>query len=501
MCQCLLSQLLCCCGPGPCSLCCGFLPAIRTSTGTRIIYTLFHVLGTAVCFFMLSSSVSEALKKNVPFYADVCESIQAGKDCEVLVGYSAVYKVCFGMAAFFFLLFLFLINVKTSRDCRASVHNGFWFFKFVTLIVFCTGAFFIPDKDNFVKVWMYVGACGGFLFIIIQMLLLVEFAHTWSKNWYSGTRTNKLWYIALGLATLLFYAIAVAASVFMLLLYTHREGCTLNKIVIGVNIVLCVFVSALAISPCVQKHQSNSGLLQASIISCYVMYLTFSTVSSRPAETISQDGKEQTICLPSVTESGMKIGDTAVAVVAAVIMYGCVVFACLRTTTRSSSTVLGVGKNSDSDDVVSSFSHRFVTCLTITFEFLKLKPLLFLSLSPSLPLLFQKASFCFCCVEDEDVPVNEVDEEREGQKVIKNEKNGVIYSYSFFHFVFFLASLYVMMTLTGWFSFRDARLEVTFVHGNWSTFWVKAASSWIFILIYAWTLVAPICCSTREFRA
>lgn len=412
---------------------------------------------------MLSSSVSEALKKNVPFYADVCESIQAGKDCEVLVGYSAVYKVCFGMAAFFFLLFLFLINVKTSRDCRASVHNGFWFFKFVTLIVFCTGAFFIPDKDNFVKVWMYVGACGGFLFIIIQMLLLVEFAHTWSKNWYSGTRTNKLWYIALGLATLLFYAIAVAASVFMLLLYTHREGCTLNKIVIGVNIVLCVFVSALAISPCVQKHQSNSGLLQASIISCYVMYLTFSTVSSRPAETISQDGKEQTICLPSVTESGMKIGDTAVAVVAAVIMYGCVVFACLRTTTRSSSTVLGVGKNSDSDDV--------------------------------------KASFCFCCVEDEDVPVNEVDEEREGQKVIKNEKNGVIYSYSFFHFVFFLASLYVMMTLTGWFSFRDARLEVTFVHGNWSTFWVKAASSWIFILIYAWTLVAPICCSTREFRA
>lgn len=92
------------------------------------------------------------------------------------------------------------------------------------------------------------------------------------------------------------------------------------------------------------------------------------------------------------------------------------------------------------------------------------------------------------------------DLEEGGQKVIENEKEGVAYSWSFFHFVFMLASFYLMMVVTDWpiikeyvccvsheslqcaCSSHSASIDVG--RGMAST-WVKVSSSWVVVVSFA----------------
>uniref|UniRef100_A0A8C5NID2 Serine incorporator 4 n=1 Tax=Junco hyemalis TaxID=40217 RepID=A0A8C5NID2_JUNHY len=415
--------------PAPPQLCCG-CHGLRVSTSTRILYTLLHVLASAVCCLVLSRTVAQAITEKVPFSVVLCQHLPGGTDCEQLVGSSAVYRVCFGTACFHLAQAALLLNVRSSSDCRAQLHNGFWLLKLLVLVGLWAASFFIPE-ENFIQAWHYTGVCGGFAFILIQLVLITAFAHTWNKNWLTGAAQDKRWYLAVLLATATFYTLASAAFSFLYKFYTHPAACHLNKALLAINGSLCGIMSFISITPCVrlsEYHTPRSGLLQSSIISCYVMYLTFSALSSRPPERGGcpcPPPANLTVCFPGVGQDELQTEDTTVAVLGAAIMYACVLFAwCVRPA--------------------------------------RARP------------------GCQGCPEG-----------RQGRSRRGDEQDRVVYSYSAFHFVFFLASLYVMMTLTN--CYENAVLETTFTHGSWSTFWVKVSSCWACVLLYLWLLLSPFC--------
>ncbi|XP_049821758.1 probable serine incorporator isoform X3 [Aethina tumida] len=435
---CSAAQLACCCGSAACSLCCSACPSCRNSTSTRIMYAFMLLVTTIVACITLSPGLQDVLKK-VPF----CKN-GTGKylpdsvvfDCDKAVGYLAVYRICFVMTCFFLLFALMMLGVKTSKDARAGIQNGFWGLKYMVVIGGVIGAFFIPE-GSFATVWMYFGMIGGFLFIIIQLILIVDFAHSWAEAWvgnYEETESRG-WFFGLIGFTLLNYVISITGLTLLFVFYTKAGDCDLNKFFISINLILCVIISAISILPSVQNKLPRSGLLQSSIVTLYVTYLTWSAVSNSKSE-----------CNPGIWGIfGVKSENHNIDVIGLLIWMCCVLYSSLRTASNSSKITM-------SENILA---------------------------------------------KDNGAGNDGGESGDGGKKVWDNEEESVAYSWSFFHVMFALATLNVMMTLTNWYK-PNSSLESFGV--NAGSMWIKEISSWLCLTLYAWTLVAPILLPDREFN-
>lgn len=368
-------------------------------------------------------------------------------NCDVIVGYKSVYRMCFAMTCFFFLFSAIMIRVRTSRDPRAALQNGFWFFKFLILVGITVGAFFIPD-GAFNTVWFYFGAVGSFIFILIQLILLIDFAHSWNKIWVENAEEgdNKGWYAALLFFTVLCFSLAFTAVVLFYVYYTQPDDCTEHKVFISLNLIFCVIISIVSILPKVQEAQPHSGLLQASIISLYTMYVTWSAMTNNPNRKCNPSLLSLMSNISTTELSGEDPGHVqwwdAQSIVGLVIFLFCTLYASIRSSSNAQ-----VNKLMQTEETVGSGGEGVV---------------------------------------GEDGALRAVD----------NEEDGVTYSYSFFHFHLCLASLYIMMTLTNWYQ-PDTNTKA--MENSMPAVWVKICSSWLGLGLYLWTLIAPLIFPDRDF--
>lgn len=109
-----------------------------------------------------------------------------------------------------------------NRKTYVPPSSSFWGLKYLLIIAGIIGSFFIPE-DNFGPTWMYFGLFGGFLFILVQLILLVDFAHSWADAWvgnYEETE-SKGWYYGLLGATFFNYGLTVTGIVLLYTFFTR----------------------------------------------------------------------------------------------------------------------------------------------------------------------------------------------------------------------------------------------------------------------------------------
>lgn len=180
---------------------------------------------------------------------------------------------------------------------------------------------------------------GATIFILLGLVLLVDFAHSWSEtcleNWENSPTSSNLWQWILIGSTAAMYALTITLTG---LLYAYFAGsdCILNRFFISFNLTLCIVITIMCVHPMVQEYNPRSGLAQSGMVAAYCTYLIVSAVSNHTHESQS--------CNPL-----RKNGDTAQGTRKAVMIFGGVFtfLAIAYSTTRAatqSRALVGKGK-------------------------------------------------------------------------------------------------------------------------------------------------------------
>ncbi|KPU78225.1 uncharacterized protein Dana_GF24277, isoform C [Drosophila ananassae] len=454
---CSAAQCAMCCGGTAASMCCSACPNCTNSSSSRFMYAFMLLVGTILGAIALSPGLQETLKK-MPFCINSTSTYSAGAlstfsggslqaDCDFALGYMAVYRLCFGLACFFALMALIMIGVKSSRDPRSSIQNNFWPLKFLICFGAAIGAIFIPD-GSFGPSMMWVGLIGGLVFILIQLVIIVDFAHTLAENWIESAENSRGYYYLLAGVTLLGYILSLTGITLLYIYFTTSTACGINKFFISINLILCVVISVISILPAVQERLHHSGLLQSSLVTLYTVYLTWSAVANNPEKECNpgmfglMESLSNATTTPAPSTHNSKVTFDTTNIIGLVVWLLCILYNCISSAVEVSKIT---HDNSEKREALSD---------------------------------------------------TEAGTDANGKSSTDTETEGVFYSWSMFHIVFVCASLYVMMTLTNWY---QPNSDIKLFNANEASMWVKIISSWLGVFIYGWSLTAPIILPNRDF--
>ncbi|OAJ44140.1 hypothetical protein BDEG_27406 [Batrachochytrium dendrobatidis JEL423] len=86
--------------------------------------------------------------------------------------------------------------------------------------------------------------------------------------------------------------------------------------------------------------------------------------------------------------------------------------------------------------------------------------------------------------------------------VSSDQGETIEYNFSVFHLIFILTAFYMASVFTNWSVFSIstvAGVDLSAVDKGVGPMWVSVATSWINVLLYIWSLLAPIVFSNRDF--
>jgi hypothetical protein len=197
---------------------------------------------------------------------------------------SGSYQECVGNAGVYrptFFAFIFFSIASVASYFKPSSNRLVWPAKYSIYLLFVLCSVFMSNHPLFSGVFVHLSRIGAMIFVIIQQIILIDLAYNWNDSWVGKADacdrlewgSGAKWLKATIGACAMFYLLSFIG---IGLLYHIFGGCGGNTAIISMTLIGIIAVTV------IQLSGTEGSLLTSSIISLYVVYLGYSSVSMNP---------------------------------------------------------------------------------------------------------------------------------------------------------------------------------------------------------------------------
>eukprot|EP00164_Ancoracysta_twista_P003656 GFYU01004895.1.p1 GENE.GFYU01004895.1~~GFYU01004895.1.p1 ORF type:complete len:413 (-),score=88.86 GFYU01004895.1:92-1330(-) len=239
---------------------------LKKDSSVRIMYIGLVVLSMAIALVLRDSPPSSTLS-TVP--DNECED----DSCR---GKLAVLRIAFALTLFF--TFMFMVTLDHDPDSpgfRLNFHSGWWFTKAIIYGLLIMISFFMPNDVflGYANASLYLSA----LFILFQVILLLDFAYAWNESWVKkGRDEGHKWMVGIMIASVIMYILSLVFWIISYAWYTDGEGCGMNVAFITVTIIFAIILTLLSIK------MEHGALLPTAVVVLYCSFLCWSAINGQP---------------------------------------------------------------------------------------------------------------------------------------------------------------------------------------------------------------------------
>lgn len=197
----------------------------------RLKYAMY--LFVALLFSMMAHGLMSSLFDKIPILEKGCAmSSKGGVIRAACAAEMLIYRVSFALTVFFG---IHLISVSDLTCCirskdLAELQRSFFTVKTVLLVVLFIVTLFIPN--GFFSAYAYVClVCSG-LYLLMNVVFLVDFSYHWSDDWIERADGNSKWMWYLLIIAVGSFVLAIAVVVASFVIFVPHSDCNLNACII-----------------------------------------------------------------------------------------------------------------------------------------------------------------------------------------------------------------------------------------------------------------------------